>query len=253
MSKKCINCGAPQGDSEKNNCDFCGNILQVVDSYSSIELDFKLIQYEFVRRNYEKVIELCDSFLEKEKLNIPIWTFKILAESYELGEQGAISRIYDPIKAAFMVGVFNGKNRKAVENILNKEITEKLSDLIEDAKSQKEALAKIEMLENYLSREFINAIKNKILSISEFRGNLHTIDMSEKDSLFEDAARLIVKQQIGSTSLLQRRMKLGYNRAGRLMDQLEIAGIVGPSQGSHPRDVMFKTEKELDDYLKNLL
>lgn len=74
-------------------------------------------------------------------------------------------------------------------------------------------------------------------------------DMNDRDSLFEDAARLIVQNQIGSTSLLQRRMKLGYNRAGRLMDQLEAAGIVGPSQGSKARDVLIKTEMELQQHL----
>jgi len=76
-------------------------------------------------------------------------------------------------------------------------------------------------------------------------------DISEKDSLFEDAARLIVSSQSGSTSLLQRRMKLGYNRAGRLMDQLEAAGIVGPNQGSKTRDVLIKTDAELDAYLNS--
>lgn len=74
-------------------------------------------------------------------------------------------------------------------------------------------------------------------------------DMSDRDSLFEEAARLIVQNQVGSTSLLQRRMKLGYNRAGRLMDQLESAGIVGPSQGSKARDVLIKTEMELQQHL----
>jgi S-DNA-T family DNA segregation ATPase FtsK/SpoIIIE len=77
-------------------------------------------------------------------------------------------------------------------------------------------------------------------------------DLSDRDPLFEDAARLIVQSQIGSTSLLQRRMKLGYNRAGRLMDQLETAGIVGSSQGSKARDVLIKTESELDQFLVNL-
>lgn len=76
-------------------------------------------------------------------------------------------------------------------------------------------------------------------------------DLSDRDSLFEDAARMIVTSQIGSTSLLQRRMKLGYNRAGRLMDQLEAAGIVGPSQGSKARDVLIKTEMDLDQHLAN--
>jgi S-DNA-T family DNA segregation ATPase FtsK/SpoIIIE len=68
--------------------------------------------------------------------------------------------------------------------------------------------------------------------------------------LFEDAARLIVQNQVGSTSLLQRRMKLGYNRAGRLMDQLEAAGVVGGSQGSKARDVLVKTEAELEQLLQ---
>jgi DNA segregation ATPase FtsK/SpoIIIE, S-DNA-T family len=70
-------------------------------------------------------------------------------------------------------------------------------------------------------------------------------DLTDRDSLFEDAARLIVESQIGSTSLLQRKMKLGYNRAGRLMDQLEAAGVVGTNQGSKARDVLIKTEIDL--------
>jgi S-DNA-T family DNA segregation ATPase FtsK/SpoIIIE len=78
-------------------------------------------------------------------------------------------------------------------------------------------------------------------------------DMLSRDPLFEDAARLIVQSQMGSTSLLQRRMKLGYNRAGRLMDQLEAAGIVGPSQGSKVRDVLYKTEMDLDQYLQSMV
>jgi DNA segregation ATPase FtsK/SpoIIIE, S-DNA-T family len=70
-------------------------------------------------------------------------------------------------------------------------------------------------------------------------------DLTDRDSLFEDAARLIVESQIGSTSLLQRKMKLGYNRAGRLMDQLEATGVVGTNQGSKARDVLIKTEVDL--------
>ena len=78
-------------------------------------------------------------------------------------------------------------------------------------------------------------------------------DLSDRDSLFEDAARLIVASQIGSTSLLQRRMKLGYNRAGRLMDQLEAAGIVGSNQGSKARDVLIKTESDLQQIFDTLI
>jgi len=77
-------------------------------------------------------------------------------------------------------------------------------------------------------------------------------DMSDKDPLFGDAAKLIVQNQMGSTSLIQRRMKLGYNRAGRLMDQLEAAGIVGPNLGSKAREVLVKTEADLFEILETL-
>jgi S-DNA-T family DNA segregation ATPase FtsK/SpoIIIE len=78
------------------------------------------------------------------------------------------------------------------------------------------------------------------------------VDLGNRDPLFEEAARLIVQSQSGSTSLIQRRMKLGYNRAGRLMDQLEAAGVVGPNLGSKVREVLFKTEYELEQYLDSL-
>lgn len=74
-------------------------------------------------------------------------------------------------------------------------------------------------------------------------------DLADRDPLFNDAARLIVQNQMGSTSLIQRRMKLGYNRAGRLMDQLEAAGIVGKNLGSKARDVLVHSETELEEIL----
>jgi S-DNA-T family DNA segregation ATPase FtsK/SpoIIIE len=79
------------------------------------------------------------------------------------------------------------------------------------------------------------------------------IDMSDRDPMFADAARVIVASQQGSTSMIQRRLKLGYNRAGRLMDQLEGAGIVGPNEGSKAREVIVKTMEELEQYLTNLV
>ncbi len=76
-------------------------------------------------------------------------------------------------------------------------------------------------------------------------------DPSQKDDLFEDAARIIVVHQHGSTSLLQRKLKLGYNRAGRIIDQLEAAGIVGPFEGSKAREVKYKDEIALEQYLRD--
>ncbi|MDW3195599.1 MAG: DNA translocase FtsK [Cytophagales bacterium] len=78
------------------------------------------------------------------------------------------------------------------------------------------------------------------------------VDLSERDVLFPDAARLIVTHQQGSTSLIQRKMKLGYNRAGRLIDQLEVAGIVGPFEGSKAREVLIKDEYSLEQLLTEL-
>lgn len=78
------------------------------------------------------------------------------------------------------------------------------------------------------------------------------VDLDERDKLFEDAARLVVSHQQGSTSLIQRRLKLGYNRAGRIIDQLEAAGIVGPFEGSKAREVLYPDEYTLEQYLKTL-
>src|SRR5688500_18502999 len=77
-------------------------------------------------------------------------------------------------------------------------------------------------------------------------------DSSNRDALFEEAARIIVQHQQGSTSLLQRRLKLGYNRAGRLIDQLEHAGVVGPFEGSKAREVRVRDELELEQLLNTL-
>ncbi|HEX8061427.1 MAG TPA: DNA translocase FtsK, partial [Cyclobacteriaceae bacterium] len=86
----------------------------------------------------------------------------------------------------------------------------------------------------------------------EDEGGVAEIDLSERDAFFEDAARLIVRHQQGSTSLIQRKMKLGYNRAGRLIDQLEAAGIVGPFEGSKAREVLVKDELSLEQLLNQL-
>jgi S-DNA-T family DNA segregation ATPase FtsK/SpoIIIE len=86
----------------------------------------------------------------------------------------------------------------------------------------------------------------------EDEGGASMVDLSERDAMFEEAARLIVHHQQGSTSLIQRKLKLGYNRAGRLIDQLEAAGIVGPFEGSKAREVLIRDEMSLEQLLNAL-
>lgn len=81
---------------------------------------------------------------------------------------------------------------------------------------------------------------------------ISNFDNNEKDPMFEEAARLIIGSQQGSTSSIQRKFSIGYNRAGRIMDQLETAGIVGPFEGSKARKVLFSDEYSLEQYLKTL-
>jgi S-DNA-T family DNA segregation ATPase FtsK/SpoIIIE len=83
-------------------------------------------------------------------------------------------------------------------------------------------------------------------------GETAEFDASELDAMFDDAARLLVSHQQGSTSLIQRKMKLGYNRAGRIIDQLEGAGIVGPFEGSKAREVLVKDIEHLEEILRKL-
>ncbi len=95
----------------------------------------------------------------------------------------------------------------------------------------------------YLLPEFVG---------EEEGGNRGDVDLSDRDALFDEAARLIVAHQQGSTSLIQRKLKLGYNRAGRLIDQLEAAGIVGQFEGSKAREVLIPDEYSLEQLLNNI-
>jgi len=87
---------------------------------------------------------------------------------------------------------------------------------------------------------------------AEALGLAPEVDMKQKDELFEDAARLMVQTQQGSTSSIQRKFSIGYNRAGRIIDQLEASGIVGPYEGSKARKVLYPDEYALEQFLKTL-
>jgi S-DNA-T family DNA segregation ATPase FtsK/SpoIIIE len=83
-------------------------------------------------------------------------------------------------------------------------------------------------------------------------GGAMDTDLSNRDELFDDAARIVVVNQMGSTSMIQRKFSIGYNRAGRIMDQLEAAGVVGPGEGSKARQVLLQDEYSLEQLLNRL-
>ena len=84
------------------------------------------------------------------------------------------------------------------------------------------------------------------------RNESSNMSIEDRDSMFDEAARVIVTNQQGSASLLQRKLKLGYNRAGRLIDQMEDAGIVGPFEGSKPRQVLISDLNSLENLLSEI-
>ena len=111
----------------------------------------------------------------------------------------------------------------------------------------------IETLTEYIGsqRGFPDAFHLPEFNENEPEGSKE-IDPDSRDELFAEAARLIVQNQQGSTSLIQRKLKLGYNRAGRIIDQLESAGIVGPFEGSKARDVRFRDLTQLEIHLRDI-
>ncbi|MGM0739436.1 MAG: DNA translocase FtsK 4TM domain-containing protein, partial [Bacteroidota bacterium] len=110
----------------------------------------------------------------------------------------------------------------------------------------------VERINAFIGKQTGYAHPYYLPEIEDQSGEGGVYDKSERDEKFEEAARLMVLHKQGSVSLLQRRLKLGYNRAGRLIDQLYAAGIVGPYQGSTAREVLVETEEELEEMLREL-
>ncbi len=147
----------------------------------------------------------------------------------------------------FFKRIFKTNDSKEISNSLA-DINISNNEKIEEPTVQESGQPK----ENNENAKLIEEEKSKL--IERFARDGDSFDNNNIDGfdpLLEDAARLIVQSQSGSTALLQRRMKLGFNRAGRLMDQLEQIGIVGPHLGSKVREVLIKTDAEFKHYLKN--
>ena len=112
----------------------------------------------------------------------------------------------------------------------------------------------VELLVDHISAQqgYPHALELPEPEVAEGGGGGSGFNPNEKDELFEEAARIVVRHQQGSTSLIQRKMSIGYNRAGRIIDQLEACGIVGPYEGSKARQVFYPDDLSLEQYLNSL-
>lgn len=112
--------------------------------------------------------------------------------------------------------------------------------------------AEVEAITNHIGRQKGYSQPMQLPSAFEKKKSMGTTGDGSRDELFEEAAKIIVRHQQGSVSLLQRRLKVGYSRAARLVDELEAAGIVGPFDGSKAREVLVETDAELDVILRSM-
>ncbi len=112
----------------------------------------------------------------------------------------------------------------------------------------------VEKIADYIGEQkgYASAYMLPEYSVDETTSTVGAFDPNEKDVLFEDAARILVSTQQGSTSMLQRQLKLGYNRAGRIMDQLEASGVVGGFNGAKAREVLISDLNSLEQFLEEL-
>lgn len=112
----------------------------------------------------------------------------------------------------------------------------------------------VELIVDYISKQqgYPSAFELPEPDMAGDGNDLSGVDLTKRDPYFEEVARYVVGNQQGSTSNIQRKFEIGFNRAGRIMDQLEVAGVVGPARGSKPREVLLQTDYELDQLLTSL-
>jgi hypothetical protein len=248
MSTKCNNCGAPQQLNDLNTCIYCGDILKNEDLKEDLLKDFIPIKYEYSQENYSKVVKLADDYLKKDIYNIPCWCYKISSEFFHKSKNNTVydfAILSNSLKSLLDLKITTSLSQKVIENQISY-ILDKIV-IHHDIRIFRNYDYLESIINEKFDSEFSNYCKTNYTKYFKSSNGYHNeiFNPNDIDILFVDAAVLIISAQQGSTSLIQRRLKIGYNRAGRLMDQLESAGIVGPSQGSTPRNVIIKSNTEL--------
>ena len=171
----------------------------------------------------------------------------------KLQKKRIIQRIFNNI-IVFLSNIFKKKQKLVVKENINIQGSTTTSTLNDSSPNEFYANDKKELVVELTEEEKESLIEWFVHKddVNDYGVPNKDFDPSQKDELFEDAARVIVSHQHGSTSLIQRKLKLGYNRAGRILDQLEAKGIVGPFEGAKAREVKFKDEFTLEIALRNI-
>lgn len=241
--KKCQNCGAPQSLDKNDICLFCGGDNFTNSNFDTSAKEFLLLKYEFQVNNFKTAARLANDYIRSDINNTPAWGYKIVAESY-LDNRLHIGRLATSLSSYISLQLLNSRTCSVIENQLLESLM-RAGQLSHIESTPASTTRFTELVSRYFAGQLSSWLSENSSLFNQPSDAF--FELSDRDSLFEEAARLIVQHQSGSTSLIQRRMKLGYNRAGRLMDQLELAGVVGPSQGSSPREVLIKSENDLVD------
>ena len=211
----------------------------MIDLYRSLN-KMEVSLYTVTPSCYPFVLLISKIYMQLEvkyvMLNIVVQSYRPFCDMIRAGE-----KTIPVFERYFLLGevLYDYKDTSWYHEYLN--LMKQHIDIVRDSvKGNKAQISKIDVFSSFVNALSINQQDNNKCAITE---------LNHLDPLFDDAARLIVREQSGSTSIIQRKLSIGYNRAGRLMDQLEKAGIVGQAYGSKPREVLIRDMGSLEKLL----
>jgi hypothetical protein len=255
MNTKCKTCGAPQQLNDTKTCIYCGDVLKSDELNEDLLKDFIPVKYEFSQGNYEKVIKLADNYLEKDLYNVPCWCYKIVSEFFYKSELNVLydfTILKNSLKSIIDLNIVSSLSQKIIENNIIS-----IFEIIKKGHYASSSFRRFDEFKIYLfenfSEDFCNiCIKNYNSLFKEYVVEKNDFDINKRDPLFEEAAKLLVESNTASTSLIQRRLKLGYNRSLRIMEELEFAMIVGKENGNSQRELLMKDANDLNKQFRSL-
>ena len=255
MHTKCSTCGAPQQLNEIKTCIYCGDVLKSDELNEDLLKDFIPIKYEYSQGNYNKVIKLADNYLEKDLYNVPCWCYKIVSEFFYKSELNVLydfTILKNSLKSINDLNIVSSLSQKVIENHIIS-----IFEIIKKCHYASSIFRRFDEFKIYLSEnfseDFCNICNENYNSLfKEYVVEKNDFDINKRDPLFEEAAKLLVESNTASTSLIQRRLKLGYNRSLRIMEELEFAMIVGKENANSQRELLMKDANDLNKQFRSL-